>query len=542
VERTVQTQQQRKLMENNEKEIRELRRLLRDLVALATTPAIWVGRERAQIAEGVADVLLHTLRADAVYVCLQSPNKIEAIRSPQHSGFYDEVRRVWQQAATASLYVDTITAPNWPIALRVAIQPIGFSADDGFIAVGCAGCEFPNEAESLLLSVAANQTTVALQSARLRLELQNTFIASQRLAAIVESSDDAIVSKDLNGIVTSWNPAAERIFGYTAQEMIGRPITTIIPPELLDDETRILATIARGERIEHFETVRIRKGGERLDISLTISPVRNDAGQIIGAAKIARDITHQKKTERALHTTERLAAVGRLAATVAHEINNPLAAVINFVYLSKQRTVSDDVRRFLSGAQEELTRISHLTKQTLGFYRETQGASCMTLGPTLDPLISVFSYKTRNKAIKIHSEIREDPQIYAVPGEIRQLVANLLSNSIDAVGMAGKIRIRVSGGSSWNGSQKAGVRLTIADSGAGIPSQARSKLFEPFFTTKKDIGTGLGLWICRNIVEKHHGRIRVKTSTVPGRSWTAFTVFLPSSSQALTTTETLRTA
>lgn len=129
-----------------------------------------------------------------------------------------------------------------------------------------------------------------------------------------------------------------------------------------------------------------------------------------------------------------------------------------------------------------------------------------------------------------------------MPGEIRQLVANLLSNSIDAVGAAGKIRIRISAGTSWNGTQKAAVKLTIADSGPGIPSQALSKLFEPFFTTKKDIGTGLGLWICRNIVEKHHGRIRVKTSTALGKSWTAFTVLLPLSSEALTSKETMRTA
>ena len=158
----------------------------------------------------------------------------------------------------------------------------------------------------------------------------------------------------------------------------------------------------------------------------------------------------------------------------------------------------------------------------------------MTLGSTLDSLMSVFSYKTRDKAIEIRSEIRQDPEIYAVPGEIRQLVANLLSNSIDAVGQTGKIRIRVSGSSSFNGTRKAGVKLTIADSGPGIPLQARPKLFEPFFTTKKDIGTGLGLWISRNIVEKHHGWIRVKTSTVPGRSWTVFSVFLPANSQPMT--------
>jgi len=644
-------------MENSPNEMRELRRLLRDLVALATTPAGWVGRNRAQIAESVADVVLHTLRAEAVYVCLQSPEQIQVVRSPQHPRFDDEIRRVWPESA-ASLRVETITASKWPTALRVAVQPVGISNDNGFIAVGCSGSQFPTEAESLLLSVAANQTAVALQTASLRTEadlerhrlrdliaqapaaiglltgpehrwvyVNNNYVrvtgrtnasefigktlreslpeieqqpflkilddvyrtgkpyfgremkatlnrahtgqpeeayfdfvyqpvvnsrrvvdgilvhavevtdkvtartAIERLAAIVESSDDAIVSKDLNGIVTSWNPAAEKIFGYTAREMIGRSITTIIPPELEDDEKRILATIARGMRIEHFETVRVTKAGERLEVSLTISPLRDETGKIVGAAKIARDITQQNKTERALHTTERLAAVGRLAATIAHEINNPLAAVTNFVYLAKQRVVGDDVREFLTGAQEELKRISHLTKQTLGFYRESQGARCVTIGSILDSLISVFSYKTRDRAIEIRSEIRKDLEIYAVPGEIRQLVANLLSNSIDAVGQAGRIRIRVSGSSSFNGTRTSGVKLTIADSGPGIPLQARSRLFEPFFTTKKDIGTGLGLWISRNIVEKHHGWIRMKTSTVPGRSWTVFSVFLPANSQ-----------
>ncbi len=189
-----------------------------------------------------------------------------------------------------------------------------------------------------------------------------------RLAAIVQSSDDAIISKNLQGIVTSWNPAAERIFGYTAEEMIGESILKIIPPELHDDEPRILETISRGERIDHFETTRVAKSGERMSVSLTISPVRDNAGKIIGAAKIARDITAQKRTEQALRVTERLASVGRLAATVAHEINNPLEAATNLLYLARERVVRDDVRGFLAMAEEELDRVAHLTKQTLGFY------------------------------------------------------------------------------------------------------------------------------------------------------------------------------
>jgi PAS domain S-box-containing protein len=563
------------------------------------------------------------------------------------------------------VFVDSAGLPSWPSPLRVAFYPIGLSKDDGFVAVGCANPAFPSESESLLLSVAANQAAVAIQTARLRAKAETErqrfaellghapaaigllagpehrwvyvnenyihvtgrgsasdflgktlseslpeirtqpFIAlldevyrsgqpfvgremkvtldrahtgqpeeayfdliyqpicgaagemegilvhgvdvtekvlarrkveaelaaSQRLAAIVESSDDAIIGKDLNGIVTSWNPAAERIFGYSAEEMRGRSIRTLIPPELQGDEDRILATIARGERIEHFETVRIAKSGEHIDVSLTVSPVRDETGRIIGAAKIARDITERKKTERALRTTERLAAVGRLAATVAHEINNPLEALINVVYIAKDRAVRQDIRELLAHAEEEIGRISELTKQTLGFYRETKSATAVQVGSLLNPLIGVFAPRARNKGVEICPEILSDPEINAVPGEIRQVLANLLGNSIDAVKSGGRIRIRVSGGMARNGHATRGVRVTVADSGSGIPAAVREHIFEPFFTTKKDVGTGLGLWVCKNIVDRHHGSIHLRSSTVPGKSGTVISIFLPSLDQ-----------
>jgi PAS domain S-box-containing protein len=366
--------------------------------------------------------------------------------------------------------------------------------------------------------------------------------ARHRLAAIVESSDDAIVGKDLKGIVTSWNAAAERIFGYTAEEMIGRSITTIIPPELHKDEQAILATIGRGDRIRHFETERVKKNGERIEVALTISPVRDETGAIIGAAKIARDITQQKKTEHALHTSERLASVGRLAATVAHEINNPLEAVTNLIYLARRSGDAGEVQNFLAAAEEELSRVSHLTKQTLGFYRYSSAASPTNLGRMVTSLVSVFSSRIRNKEIEITSEIRQAPEIIGVAGEIRQLLANLISNSIDAVPIGGQIRVRLSAANEKSGEHRSGVRLTVADSGSGIPAEIRSRLFEPFFTTKKDVGTGLGLWVCKGIVDKHCGRIQVKSNTTPGKSWTVFSVFLPEESRELMIEQRLKAA
>ncbi len=336
--------------------------------------------------------------------------------------------------------------------------------------------------------------------------------ARRRLATIVESSDDAIISSDLHGIVTSWNHAAEAIFGYSAREMIGESAITIVPSELHRDEHRILQTTARGERISHYETVRLTKSGERLFVSLTISPLQDETGRVIGAARIIRNVTHQKTAERALQQSEGLAAVGRLASTMAHEINNPLESVTNLVYLAKTITAQEDVQDYLRMADEELDRIASVTRQTLGFFRETKRATRFKLGDLLDTAVSIAS-RTRNKGVQIRPEVRQDPEICAVQSEILQLMANLLSNGIDAVDANGQVRVRLSAGKDWCRGKNFGVRLVVADSGCGIPANVRLNLFEPFFTTKKDVGTGIGLWVCKKIVDKHCGSIRVKSST-----------------------------
>lgn len=357
--------------------------------------------------------------------------------------------------------------------------------------------------------------------------LQTALHASQRLAAIVESSDDAIIGKDLNGVVTSWNPCAERVFGYKAEEMIGQSISKIIPFEVTPDEDRIMSAVARGERTEHFETVRLTKIGERIEVSLTLSPVFDERGAIVGVASISRDISQQRKIEKALHTSERLATVGRLAATIAHEINNPLEAVTNLVFLAQGCMANEEGKMFLEQAQQELARMALLTKQTLGFYRENKGARLLTLGELITPLVSVFSARARNKQISIETDIRENPTLTGIPGEIRQLFANLLNNSIDAVSDRGRILVRLSAAYEYRNRKRAGVRLTVCDNGPGIAPELRKKLFEPFFTTKRDVGTGLGLWVISNILRKHDGSIRLRSSVVPEKSWTAFSVFFP---------------
>jgi len=186
-----------------------------------------------------------------------------------------------------------------------------------------------------------------------------------QLAAIVDSADDAIVSKDLNGVIRTWNAGAQRTFGYTAEEIVGQSVLRLIPPELQYEEDHILAKIRQGERIQHYETTRVRKDGERIQVSVTISPIRDESGRIIGASKIARDISDRKRLERMLIEAEKLAVNGRMAAAIAHEINNPLESLMNLIYLARQNSAqTSKAYQYLVTAEEELERVSHIARQT----------------------------------------------------------------------------------------------------------------------------------------------------------------------------------
>jgi len=349
-----------------------------------------------------------------------------------------------------------------------------------------------------------------------------------RLAAIVESSDDAIASKDLNGIVTSWNHSAEKLFGYKSEEIIGKSIKLIIPPELHPDENMILDKIGRGEKIDHFETVRVHKNGQRIDVSLTISPMKDENGRVIGAAKIVRDITENKKIEHALRVTEKLAAAGRLAATVAHEINNPLEAVTNLVYLAKvDAHNAERVKQYLEMAARELDRVAHITRQTLGFYRDPSSASSLSVTHILDDLLSFYERRFESRKIRVVKQYDGNIEIMALMGELRQAFSNLIGNAIDAMPGGGTLVIRARQTHARNDANRSGVRITILDTGSGIAPQHKKNLFQPFFTTKEDVGTGLGLWITRSIVEKHGGTVLVKSRSGADEHGTAFSIFLP---------------
>jgi PAS domain S-box-containing protein len=353
--------------------------------------------------------------------------------------------------------------------------------------------------------------------------------AQQHIVAIVESSADAILSKNINGVITSWNPGAERMYGYRAEEVIGKHISILCPPEHQDEVRNTLENLRRGDPVQHYMTERVRKDGSRVSVYLSVSPIRNQRGEVVGASTIAQDLTAQQKAEEALRKNEKLATAGRLAAAIAHEINNPLEAIGNLVYLARRdKTRSDE---YLETAEKEVQRVVNIAQQTLGLVRDAAAVAPLDVSSVLEEVVTLYTRKLSAKKIRLEKQFQPEAEIRGFAGELRQVFSNLIANAIDAMPEQGRLMLRVVRGHEWTNSRRSGVRVTVADCGQGIAPKDVAHLFEPFFTSKKESGTGLGLWLTHNIVQKHGGTIRLRSSTSPGKSGTVFRVFLPQTTQ-----------
>ena len=343
------------------------------------------------------------------------------------------------------------------------------------------------------------------------------------LAAIVASSDDVILSKDLNGMITSWNDAATRVFGYSPEEMIGASILKLIPEHLHSDEKTILENIRAGRRIEHFETVRLAKDGRLIDVSLTVSPIKDEEGRVIGASKILRDVSSRKRMEQSLLQAEKIAATGRMAATIAHEVNNPLEAVMNLLYLLRTKITDDEGRGFLATAEDELGRVSHIAKQTLGYYREHAAASLASVSDIAEHALTIYEPRCTAAGITIRKSISPSTKIVLRRGEMMQVISNLIANSIYAMPHGGTLSLSVCDASSAGD----GVVLTVEDDGVGIAPKDLPKVFDAFFTTRTTVGTGIGLFVAKQFVEGHGGRISIESDSESEKHGTTVRVFLP---------------
>lgn len=349
--------------------------------------------------------------------------------------------------------------------------------------------------------------------------------SEEQFRTLADSVPQLAWMAEANGDIFWYNQRWYDYTGTTPEQMKGWGWQSVHDPKLLAEVLeRWRVSIATGRRFEMVFPLRGRDGTFREFLTLA-TPIRDAQGRVFRWLGTNTDITEQRRAEEALRKSEKLAATGRLAASIAHEINNPLEAVTNLVYLAQKHP--SNVSNYLKLADHELDRIAHITKNTLGFYRDSASRSEVNISQILDEVLVLYSGKLNFKNVKLRAEYSEGIKIVGYAGEVRQIFANLVANAIEALSPEGCLTIRASKVHSANGLHRQGVRITVLDNGSGIPPEDRKKIFEPFYTTKKDVGTGLGLWLTLDLVGKHHGSIRLRSSTQPGKTWTAFSVFLP---------------
>jgi PAS domain S-box-containing protein len=362
--------------------------------------------------------------------------------------------------------------------------------------------------------------------------------ATRLLAAVVESSHDAIVSKDLDGIITSWNKGAERLFGYAAEEAVGQNITLIIPPDRRNEERAIVERLTRGERVDHFETVRMRKDGSLLDVALTISPMKDAAGCIVGASKLARDITERKRAEEALRQAQadlaymsRVTTMGELTASLAHEIKQPISAALTNAktclrWLGRDVPDLPEASEAASRIVKDATRAADIISRiSLLFKKGALQRELVDVNEVIREMIVLLRTEANRYSISIRIELAEDlPTVMADRVQLQQVFMNLMLNGIDAMKeTTGEAELTIK-----SEADDGQVLVSVSDTGMGLPPEQVEQIFKAFFTTK-DTGTGMGLPISRSIIESHGGRLWA--TGVPGRGAT-FQFTLPATMAA----------
>ncbi len=342
------------------------------------------------------------------------------------------------------------------------------------------------------------------------------------LASIVESSQDAVIGKSLDGVVTSWNRAAEEIFGYSASEIVGRAIMVLFPPELADEEPLILEQLRRGERIEPYETVRLTKDGRRIDVSLTVSPVRDASGQVVAASKIVRDITEQRalrlklvELQNALFHVSRLNDMGQLASAFAHELNQPLSAISAYVGGARRLIETGDTERALEGcdkAMAQVARAGEVIRRLRGFVGKTDGHRAVEdLEQTVNEAVALISIDPRRDALATDLRFADDARSAFIDKvQIQQVLVNLFRNAAESMAESPRKQLTVT-------TRRVGdkIQIEVADTGPGFAESALSKPFQPFATTKPS-GMGVGLSLCRSIVESQGGEISARNAKSGG--------------------------
>ncbi len=349
------------------------------------------------------------------------------------------------------------------------------------------------------------------------------------LNAVYSASLEYIGLLTPSGTIIDCNRASLEFAGNTREEVIGMNFSDspwfANTPGAPDIARQAIAHAAAGEFIRQ-EIALVRPSGETIPFDFSLTPVRDTNGKVIFLVPEGREIIELKQAEAALIQSEKLAAVGRLASSIAHEINNPLESVMNLIYLARQYATNPDAQGFLDTADQEIRRVSIIANQTLRFHKQPSNPQAVGCSELISSVLGIYQGKLRNAGIKVEMQYRAELPIVCFEGDIRQVLNNLVGNAIDAMPNGGRLLLRCRKAIHWPTGGK-GLVLTIADTGAGMDSEVLPKIFQPFFTTKGIGGTGLGLWVSQEIADRHNGALKVRTSQCEGRSGTVFTLFLP---------------
>jgi PAS domain S-box-containing protein len=354
-----------------------------------------------------------------------------------------------------------------------------------------------------------------------------------RLAAIVESSDDAILSKDLHGVIRTWNAGAERLFGYRAEEAVGQPITLLLPPERIDEESQILKTLLSGRRVERLETVRATKDGRRIDVSVTASPVKGQDGRIMGASKIIHDITDRKRAAAAVLEAKAAAEVANEAksqflANMSHELRTPMNAILGMTELALDENLTPVLRDYLQTAKESADVLLELLNELLDFSRIESGKFQLesipfSLQSTLEQTLKTMGMRAYEKGLELICDLPDavPDQLLGDPLRLRQIVVNLVGNAIKFTKQG---EIVVSAKVQWKTAEEVVLEFAVSDTGIGIAAEDQAKIFSPFTqadasTTRNYGGTGLGLAISTSLVHLMGGKIWVDSKLGQGSTF-----------------------
>jgi len=343
-------------------------------------------------------------------------------------------------------------------------------------------------------------------------------------ADLLELASEAIMVRSVDGVIQFWNSGAEELYGWRREEAIGKNVMQLLQTRFSDslDAAGLAQQLAR-EGKWHGDLTQIARDGRHVVVA-SRQALKGDGNAIL---EINRDITTQLKAEEALRRAERLAAMGRVAGIIAHEINNPLEAITNTFYLlSSHPSLDDEARYYAKLGEEELHRVSHITRQTLGFYRESKDPVDVSLPKLLDDILDLHLRQLEFGNIALDKQYRTSGYIQGFPVELKQVFLNLIGNAVQAMPDGGKLRLRVAD-CYYPASSMSGVCVSITDTGTGIGPDQAQHIFEPFFTTKSTKGTGLGLWISKGIVQKYGGTLRFRSLRQPNGNITCFRVFFP---------------